>query len=69
MAKRTIWFRGDTVKVLRAQLQDDSWLGFEDDGDDSTVRVVTPGMGGAAEIKYAPLNEAHLCPPFTDCPK
>lgn len=66
---RIIWFHGATVVVLRSQLQDDSWVGFDEAGEDSTVRIVNPGMDGAAQIAYAPLNEAHLCPPFTDCPK
>lgn len=65
MAKRTIWFHGATVVALRSQLQDGSWLGFDEDGEDSTVRVVNEGD---ATVKFAPLNEAHLCPPFTDCP-
>lgn len=68
--KRTIWFRGATVQQLRQLLQDDSWIGFDEDGENSTIRVVTPshGVGGDSSIESAPLNEAHLCPPFTDCP-
>jgi len=66
--KRTIWFKGATIIALRQQLTDDAWLGFDEDGENSTVRVVTPGADGAADVHQSPLNEAHLCPPFTDCP-
>lgn len=66
--KRTIWFRGATVQQLRLQLTDESWLGFDEDGENSTVRVVNPAVGDAAPVTFDALNEAHLCPPFTDCP-
>lgn len=68
MAKRTIWFHGATIVALRQQLTDDAWLGVDEDGADSTVRVAIPGVAGAATVNYAPLNEAHQCPPNTDCP-
>ncbi len=67
--KRTIWFKGATVQQLRVQLTDDSWLGFDEDGSHSTVRVVTPGPEGAAPVTYDALNEAYLCPPNVGCPK
>lgn len=66
--KRTIWFKGATVAQIRQQLTDESWLGFDEDGEHSTVRVVNPDPTGALTVTNSPLNEAYLCPPNTGCP-
>jgi len=67
---RSIVFPATTVRVLRAQLNSASEnvvLVFRGPwNDQATVEVVDAPV--TTEAGAGPLNEAHPCPPFTDCP-
>ena len=67
---RVIVFPATTVQALKARLSsasDTAVLVFRGPWNDrATVEVVDAPV--ATEAGTGPLNEAHPCPPFTDCP-
>lgn len=69
---RSIMFPATTVRVLKAHLNgasDEAVLVFRGPWNEhATVEVVDRSPAGKLEVGMGPLNEAHPCPPFTDCP-
>lgn len=71
MPRPFVWFDPAAVQALRTQLgaaSPDAWLEVHDEGKHTTLYVREPGQGDMTAAGGGGINDAHVCPPETDCP-
>lgn len=65
-----VWFDPEAVQALRQALNaasPEAWLEVHGEKHDTTLYVREPGQDLASTASGG-INDAHVCPPATDCP-